>query len=134
MNSNDAEVTIEVMPDHELIPTVRLMLRRALPHLASDDDSLYFGAVTEILANAMQAHAASPDQPILVNLSLQSRPSVSVVDYGPGFDPHAARSRDQRDGRGNGLLIARSACPNMRIDSSPSGTTVLLPFGPGPTR
>jgi len=127
-------VSFEVMPDPHLIPTVRLMLRRALPNLGSDDDSLYFGAFTEILANAMQAQAATPDQPVRVDLSLDARPSVSVADNGPGLDPQASLNPNRAGGRGNGLLIARSACPDMLIDSSASGTTVRLPFGPGPRR
>lgn len=129
-----AEASIQLPPDISAIPTVRLMLRRALPPLGHDDSALYFGAVTEILANAVAAHEELPGIPIRIEVSLRSRPEVTVIDRGGGFDPDRSPSVNASMGRGNGLVIARSACPDMTIESSPNGTTVRLPFGPGPTR
>lgn len=133
MTASRVDVSIDLPPRIDLIPTVRLMLRRALPVMGSDNDSLYFGAVTEILANAMQAHAAIPERPICVDVSLTGRPTVTITDFGPGFDPDDPPEPTRQDGqfgRGRGLTIARFACPDLTITSSERGTTVALPFGP----
>lgn len=129
-----SDVTIEFPPSIDFIPTARLMLRRALPQLDADDDGLYFGAITEILANAVQAHDELPDRPVRVDVALRDRPSVTITDEGAGFDPDNPLPPKRPGGHGNGLRIARSACPDMTINSSAAGTSVTLPFGPGPRR
>ncbi len=121
------DASIEFAPDATLIPTVRLILRRALPPLGQDDSALYFGAVTEILANAVDAHRDRLDAPIRVDLMSTPNPGVIVTDVGPGFDPDQPHTTGD-EGKGRGLLIARSACSQMTIRSSPSGTVVHLPL------
>ncbi|HEU4321015.1 MAG TPA: STAS domain-containing protein [Acidimicrobiia bacterium] len=119
-----SDLTIGFPPRLEALPAVRLAVRRALPPLLPDEANLYFGALTEVLVNAINAHVATEtDAEIIVEVSL-SRPSyVKVTDSGSGIEGESSWS-----GIGAGLAIARSVVPDMSISSTPRGTVVVLPY------
>lgn len=124
-------LTLRVPPEVAAIPMARLVLRRVLPPLGPDDSSLYFGAVTEILTNAIEAHQRHRNAEwIVVSVDLVE-PAVIVIDCGAGFDPDE-RSVDDApvasSTDGLGLVIARTVCPEIRFESSIEGTAVSLPY------
>jgi len=108
---------------------VRLILRRALPEIDETSTALYFGAVTEVATNAIEAHIdASVDDPVEIRVQgLTGSEMVEVRDRGEGFDTRAVVV-PMGDDSGFGLTIARSVCPDLVIESTPRGTTVQLPF------
>lgn len=120
---------IDVPADVEHLRAVRMVARRALPALDPDEASLFYGAVSEIVTNAIDAHRrAGVAKPI--RIEIRARPGLAVIvrDHGPGFEEATV----QPHGRGHGLVIARAVCPGLQIDSSPDGTSVVIPF-PEPT-
>lgn len=120
--------TLRLQPDLAAIAYARLVLRRSLPELDETADALFFGAVTEIMSNAINAQvAADPLGSIAVGVCTTYPLSISITDHGTGFDP-AAVPPPTGDESGFGLQIARSVCPDMTISSSGSGTTVTLPY------
>lgn len=128
--STDPDVTIDLPADIQFIPLVRHMLRQAFPPLGTGDDGVYFGAVTEILANAVASHHDRLHLPISIDVDVHDDPRITVSDQGSGFDVERTGSGPFAEGRGNGLRLARSACPNLTIHSSSAGTIVELPFTP----
>ncbi len=126
--------TVRLANDVELIAFARLMLRRTLPDLDAVDEPLFFGAVTEIIANAIAANQrAQREEPIELSLHLGPEPQIVVRDNGTGFDPRSPLQHPESSGEGLGLQIAHSVCPDLSIDSSPTGTTVTIPFPVAPS-
>lgn len=120
------DLSIAFPPHLEALASVRLALRRALPPLASEEANLYFGAITEVLVNAINAHAAiGSDDDVLVEVYLAVTPQVRITDHGGGLGRHEDGSWP---GLGAGLAIARSVCPDMTVSTSSRGTVVNLPF------
>ena len=120
-------LSMSIEPDLQWLAAVRMVLRRTLPDLPDDQASLFHGAVTEILVNAIQSHARiGSDEPVTIRLDLGDAPTITIVDAGPGFDPEVIDITPDRTSRG--LAIARTVCPDLRIDSSSAGTVVVLPF------
>lgn len=118
-------LVIDVPPDVGRLRAVRMIARRALPALDPDEASLFYGAVSEIVTNAIDAHRrAGVAEPI--RIEIRARPGLAVVvrDHGRGFEAATV----QPDGRGHGLVIAHAVCPGLHIDSTPDGTTVVIPF------
>ena len=95
----------------------------------ADADTLFAIAVTEIATNAIEAHRrAGVDEHIVVTIDTRTR-SVTIIDFGTGLPiPHETPSPDPAATSGRGLIIARSICPGLRVDSSIRGTTVTLPY------
>ena len=123
-----APLTISMPPHTSRLAQIRLVLRRSLPPRDPDDASLYYGAVTEILVNAIEAHElVGCLDPVVVDVHPDEPRGVVVRDCGPGFDP-TSEIEPQSHGSGHGLRIARAVCPELSIESSASGTTVTLPF------
>lgn len=120
--------TLRLKPDLAAIAYARLVLRRSLPELDETADALFFGAVTEIMSNAINAQiAADPLGSIAVGVCATDPLSISITDQGTGFDPGRVPEPEGQES-GFGLQIARSVCPDMTISSSGSGTTVTLPY------
>ncbi|MFK7918485.1 MAG: SpoIIE family protein phosphatase [Ilumatobacter sp.] len=95
-----------------------------------DRDSLFLTAVTEIATNAIEAHhAAQVSAGIDVDVDHTER-TITIIDQGPGFDAGHQLRRPRptsRENRGRGIRIARFICPSLTIQSSPTGTRVVLP-------
>lgn len=120
-------LSMSIDPDLQWLAAVRMVLRRTLPDLPDDQASLFHGAVTEVLVNAIQAHATiESDEPVTIRLDFGDVPTITIIDAGPGFDPEVIESASGRTTRG--LDIARTVCPDLRIDSSSAGTVVVLPY------
>lgn len=122
----NADLSIEFPPRLDALASVRLALRRALPPLAPEEANLYFGAVTEVLVNAINAHnTIGSDEDVLVEVFLAVSPYLRITDQGGGLGRHDDGSWP---GLGVGLTIARSVCPEMTVSTSSRGTVVMLPF------
>lgn len=122
----NADFSIGFTPRLEALAPVRLALRRALPPLPPEEANLYFGAVTEVLVNALNAHqAVGTEDDVLVEVFLSVSAYVKVTDQGGGLGRHEDGSWP---GLGSGLAIARSICPDMTVSTSSQGTVVVLPF------
>lgn len=122
----NADVTIGFPPTLDALTSVRLALRRALPPLPPEEANLYFGAVTEVLVNAINAHnAIGNGDDVLVDVFLAVSPYLKVTDQGGGLARHEDGSWP---GLGAGLAIARSVCPELTVSTSSQGTVVVLPF------
>lgn len=122
----NADLSIGFPPSLDALASVRLALRRALPPLATEEANLYFGAVTEVLVNAINSHnAIGSEEDVLVEVFLAVSPYLRVTDHGGGLGRHEDGSWS---GLGAGLAIARSVCPEMTISTSSQGTVVTLPF------
>jgi len=121
-------VTIELSNDLTMIAYTRMVLRQVLPALDEDTSSMYYGAVTEILTNAIEAHeSAATSDVVIVEANLDPPCTISVHDKGAGFDPSLRLPRAGVES-GMGLAIARSVIPGLTIDSSSSGTSIHLPY------
>lgn len=121
--------TLHLQPDVQAIAYARLVMRRSLPELDETTDALFYGAVTEIISNAITAqNAADPSATIAVGVQTSHPQAIAVTDTGSGFDPDGLRVGSSTGGIGFGLQIARSVCPDMGIDSSGAGTTVTMPY------
>ncbi len=119
--------TVRLSNDLETIAFARMVIRHSLPPLEEELESLFFGAFTEIVTNAIQEHTRRAiDTDVEVVISNGRHPLIEVVDSGAGFDADAPTSADDR--LGLGLLITRSVVPGMSIESGPSGTRVSLPY------
>ena len=122
----NADLSIAFPPRLEALASVRLAARRALPPLAPEEANLYFGAVTEVLVNAINAHGAiGSEEDVLLEVFLAVSPYLKVTDHGGGLGRHDDGSWP---GLGVGLAIARSVCPEMTVSTSSQGTVVTLPF------
>lgn len=130
MSGGGFGIEMRIPAELAAIPYVRMVLRRTMPSGTADDEALYLGAVTEILANAIAAHQRDDiADPIEVGIELTGPDrGVHIHDSGSGFDPLDATARPVDGGSGLGLRIARSVCVDLRIESGADGTAVVLPF------
>lgn len=120
--------TLRLLADFRVLSYVRLVLRRSLPTLDETTDALFFGAVTEVVSNAISAQLeAAPEDPLAVHVQLSEAPIIQVCDTGNGFDPENP-DLETSNGAGFGLQIVRSVIPGLKIESSSMGTSVLLPY------
>lgn len=118
------DLVIGFPPRLDALPPVRLAVRRALPPLLAQEANLFFGALTEVLVNAINAHeAADTDAEIIVEVSISAPAYVKITDRGAGIEAGSSWP-----GLGAGLAIARSVVPEMSISSTPEGTVVVLPY------
>ncbi len=121
-------LTLTFAPDLANLAMARLTLRRTMPSLDAETARLYFGAVTEIIVNAINAHhQTNSEDPITVEVMLGEHTRVTVSDHGGGFDPEQPRPPPGSGGLGQGIAIARAICPDMTIISGEGGTSVTLP-------
>jgi|GEM_PF-2482770 len=118
-------ISLALRTSYDELPLLRHVIRQTLPPLSQDQQSRYLGAVTEIAVNAIDASKRA--ETIRVTLVLAPRPSVTISDFGSGFDPAHPPASDS-DSLGQGLTIAAASVPGIIIDSSPSGTSVTLPY------
>lgn len=86
--------------------------------------------VTEAVTNAI-IHGSKHDarKMIIINLSVNNHAlKISVIDSGPGFnpseleDPTSAENRMKINGRG--IFLIRTLANDVKIDTTPNGTTV----------
>ncbi len=125
----EAVATIEMAPEVGAVPMLRTVLRRLLPATDPEEASLYYGAVTEVVINAVRAHQVDEvADPIAVDVCLGERPDLTVTDGGRGLDPGAPTPTADFEGTGQGLRIVRAVCEGVEIDSDEHGTRVRLPF------
>ena len=134
-NSGPNVRSFEVIPEMSALAPLRRNLTAHLPpSMPREDLDLYLVAVTEAVTNAIEAHRRDGvADVVMVHLDLD-RGVVSVDDRAGGID------RDRIDSvveplevspsaqRGRGMLIMRGICPDMRVESTPAGTRVVLPF------
>ncbi len=119
-------------PDTAELAALRVWLEdRLAPASDSTDRQLLLIAVTEAVTNAIEAHRrAETEQAIRVELDTVNG-LVVVEDRGGGVDPAEIGDRTPPPataGRGRGLLIIGSICPDARLIETESGTRVELPF------
>jgi len=124
-------ISIRLSNDTEMVAFARLVLRHTLEPLDDLQDPLFYGAFTEVVTNAIEEHRRlGIAHDVEVRVSLGGRPEIAVRDHGQGFDPNMGSDPqpEPQSESGRGLVIARSVVPGMRIESSPVGSMVFLPY------
>lgn len=110
----------------------RSVIRRVVTFRNEDASSSFLVAFTEIVSNAIDEHERI-DSDAAIAIEIVSGPfeHVTITDSGSGLDvadtsdPEAPEAGVER---GRGLALARALVPEVRFESSPSGTTVTLPL------
>jgi len=121
-------VLLQVPPAPESAAIVRLVVRRLAPWLPPTALSLYLIALTEIVVNAGQSHAAAGiGSPIEVQIELAAGGAVTVRDTGGGIPPDVLTSPRTQD-RPTGLQLVRSLCSDAVFSDEDNGTSVRLPY------
>ncbi len=135
IDNTASTVRLELPPGSVSIAIGRSVIRRIVTFRDSDAESSFLVAFTEIIANAIDEHQRlALDERIVVEITRGAVEAVRVADAGEGFDvsdvsaagaPSTAGAVSER---GRGLALARAFVSDMELDSSSSGTSVLLPL------
>ena len=118
----DSELNLRLPADPKILAEIRLVLRRWLRHQGADDSQTLeiTLAVSEACTNAIE-HAYSP-APAEFTLSATEAAGVLtfvVTDMGRWREP---RGQD----RGRGLTIIRAAMDDVEVNSSETGTAIVM--------
>lgn len=121
------------LSSYEAVAHARSAIRRTIRFVDVDAEARFLTALSEVAANAIAEHQRhSIDRPIIVDVTLDHPPCVTVIDHGHGIDPHLLPSAPAADpaptDSGRGLAIARSLLPSMHLSSGPTGTVAFLPL------
>jgi len=120
-------VRISLSNDLGTIAFARMVIRNLMPPLDESQEPLFYGALTEIVTNAIEEHhRIETDADVEITVVTGTEALIKVTDSGTGFDTDAERTSD--DDSGLGLMISRTVVPGLDIDSGPGGTTVTLPY------
>lgn len=129
------KMTVPMKPDQELKVIERA--EKLACELGFDRDSIdeIKLAVIEAVINAIE-HGSNAERTVYITFGLSRQPlrmTIIIGDSGEGFDPDSVREPDIREKinkherkRGWGLKIMRSLMDEVIINSSPSGTQVML--------
>jgi serine/threonine-protein kinase RsbW len=132
-NPKGSTVTIDLASRLEILETVQTVLGHVTSLVGFDDDSAHYMsvAVRESVVNAMK-HGNRGNERKRVKVSFVIRPrvlEVSVLDEGPGFDPHripdpvADENLLKADGRG--IFFMRSFMDEVDYSFPPGGGTLV---------
>jgi anti-sigma regulatory factor (Ser/Thr protein kinase)/GAF domain-containing protein len=118
----DEELDLRLPADPKVLADIRLVLRRWLRHQgANDSQTLEITlAVSEACTNAIEhAYSPAPAEFTLRATAQEGRLTFVVADAGSWREP---RGQD----RGRGLTIIRAAMDEVEVNSSESGTEIIM--------
>lgn len=118
----DNELDLHLPADPKILSEIRLVLRRWLRHHgANDSETLEITlAVSEACTNAIEhAYSPAPAQFTVRATALDELLTFTVADAGSWRAP---RGRD----RGRGLTIIRAAMDEVEVNSSDTGTEIIM--------
>ena len=132
-NPKASTVTIDIASRLEMLETVQTVLGHVTSLVGFDDDAAHYMsvAVRESVVNAMK-HGNRGNEKKRVRVSFVIHPralEVSVLDEGPGFDPHripdpvADENLLKADGRG--IFFMRSFMDEVEYLFPPEGGTLV---------
>jgi anti-sigma regulatory factor (Ser/Thr protein kinase)/putative methionine-R-sulfoxide reductase with GAF domain len=118
----DSELDLRLPADPKILAEIRLLLRRWLRHYgANDSQTLEITlAVSEACTNAVEhAYSPAPAEFTLTARADRGLLTFVVTDVGQWREP---RGQD----RGRGLTIIRAAMDDVEVDSSETGTAIVM--------
>lgn len=118
----------------ESVAHARSAIRRTITFVNSDAEARFLTALSEVAVNAVaEHHRSSVPRPVVVEVTFDDPPCVTVTDFGNGIDtrrlaPVTSSDAAPAPDSGRGLAIARSMVPGLQLTSGSTGTVAVLPL------
>jgi len=129
-SATPGEHLLAIEADPSGLGEARDFVRPMLNGRDADSDTLFLIAFTEVVVNAIDAHAAAgSNESIVIWIDTADR-VIEVADRGAGFDPAKRTVADVDATNGRGLDIISALVPEaMWRPNAPQGTVCVLPYG-----